>query len=72
MSYQEIVKRILSDAATSFNLRKRIEEDGKRDPLDAMNDAEVLHEVASIRLREVLNNHQSAPSHGLASVHPLN
>lgn len=61
MSYQEIVDRILSDAATSFNLRQRIQEDQKRDPVDAMNDAEVLHEVASLRLYEAMNRHRPSP-----------
>jgi hypothetical protein len=61
MSYQEIVDRILSDAATSFNLRQRIQEDQKRDPVDAMNDAEMLHEVASIRLYETMNRHRPTP-----------
>lgn len=55
MSYEAIVARILSDAATSFNLRKRIEEDRLRDPVDAMHDAEILKEVASLRLDEALN-----------------
>ncbi|WP_155293482.1 hypothetical protein [Comamonas testosteroni] len=55
MSYETIVARILSDAATSFNLRRRIEEDRMRDPIDAMNDAEILKEIASLRLDEALN-----------------
>ena len=54
MAYHDIVKRILSDAATSFNLRRRIEEDQLRDPVDALNDAEVLQEVANLRLQEVM------------------
>lgn len=55
MTYEAIVARILSDAATSFNLRKRIEEDRMRDPVDALNDAEILKNVASLRLGEALN-----------------
>lgn len=54
MAYHDIVKRILSDAATSFNLRRRIEEDQLRDPVDALNDADVLQEVANMRMQEVL------------------
>ena len=41
--------------STSFTLRKRIEEDERRDPVDACADAEMLVRLHELRCNGVLN-----------------
>lgn len=51
-SYRTSATALLTDPAVSFALKRRISEDDNRDPADALNDAEKLHELASQRFHE--------------------
>ena len=54
-TYDVLKNRLLSDPSTSFTLRKRIEEDERRDPVDACADAEMLVRLHELRCNAVLN-----------------
>ncbi len=53
LGYSIAVKAVNENPATSYRLRQRIEEDARVDPVDALADAELLVELAKVRLREV-------------------
>lgn len=50
--YREAAKDIFTKEATSPALRKRISEDDKREPVDALTDAEMLHALQAKRFAE--------------------
>jgi len=50
----EKIKKVLADPAASFWLKRAIEENLNRDPVDAANDAEVLYDVLEERCHLVL------------------
>lgn len=54
LSYDEAVQRVISDPATPYKLRQRILEDAERDPVDSLNDAEVLCALQKLRLDAVM------------------
>ncbi|GAA5138603.1 hypothetical protein [Thalassotalea piscium] len=47
-----LVNKLISDPTTSFWLKARLEEVGHRDPVDFLNDIEVLAQVLEIQLLE--------------------
>lgn len=51
--YDHVLQEILAEPATSFSLRKRLEADALRDPLDALADAESLLALANLRWRAI-------------------
>lgn len=52
--YGLALHELLDDPATSYCLRKRLTEDGQRDALDAVKDAETLLRLARLRLNLVM------------------
>lgn len=55
LSYGEALQRVIADPATRCTLRQRILEDAERDPVDSLNDAEVLCAVQTLRLQAALS-----------------
>lgn len=60
-SFNKAASALISDPSTSNALRQRIEVDMARDPIDALTDAEALHELARMRAREVFTAHKVLP-----------
>ncbi len=52
-NYKTAISTILADPTTSAWLRDRIQEMGKRDPIDAATDAVVLSKLAELRMTDV-------------------
>ena len=50
LTYDEAVLLVIADKATRFKLRRRILEDADRDPVDSLNDAEMLCVLQKLRL----------------------
>ncbi|KGG87394.1 hypothetical protein P245_20230 [Comamonas thiooxydans] len=59
-SFYKAASALISDPSTSNALRQRIEVDMVRDPIDALADAEALHELARIRAQEVFTAHKAS------------
>lgn len=55
LTYGEALRRVIADPATRHTLRQRTLEDAERDPVDSLNDAEVLCAVQTLRLEAVLS-----------------
>ena len=55
LTYDEAVQRVISDPSTPYKLRQRILEDAQRDPVDSLNDAEVLCALQKLRLDAVMS-----------------
>jgi len=53
MDFDTLRQTVAADPAVSFALKRRLEEDMRRDPVDAMNDAELLHTLMERRLLEL-------------------
>lgn len=56
-TYSQFYDALVRDPATRYRLRTRIIEDGAVDPVDAMNDAQILLDLANARnyeLRKIL------------------
>lgn len=64
--HQAMRSQLMAAPSTSFELRRRLEIDAKRDPADALNDAETLRLVARVRLDEMLQEPAAVPSLGRA------
>jgi len=56
LTYDEALRLVVSDPATRYSLRQRILEDAARDPVDSLNDAEVLCAMQKLRLDAVLSS----------------
>jgi len=54
LGYQEVRAAILSDPSASFWLREAMAALEKRDPLDALKDAETLALLAQLRAKKIL------------------
>jgi len=54
LTYEQALQKIRADPATSYSMLNRIVEDSRRDPLDALADAEMLHALMTMRLRAAL------------------
>lgn len=52
------VRGVLNDPTASYWLKKQVMEILSRDPVDVLNDLEVLREVAQFRLDEVIDKHK--------------
>ncbi len=52
-TYSQFYDALVRDPATRYRLRTRIIEDGAVDPVDAMNDAVVLLNLATARVKEL-------------------
>jgi hypothetical protein len=53
LDYASAVAMVLHNPATRYRLRERIAEDSVADPVKALEDAELLVELAKVRLREI-------------------
>ena len=53
-NYEQHKQQLLADPATSFALRSRIEQDAKRDPVDALSDAQALFDLQTSRYAEIV------------------
>lgn len=53
-TYAQRMADILADPSTSFALRERIAKDARRDPLDALGDAQALFDLQEKRVGELL------------------
>lgn len=61
-AFQTALFAVTTDPSTSNALRQRLELDIRRDPLDALADAEMLLSLAKMRVDEVLETHTPALS----------
>lgn len=52
-SYAAVLKRLLASDCTSYKLKHALSAFDNRDPLDAARDAETLHNLMQLRLREL-------------------
>lgn len=59
--HQAMQAQLIASPSTSFELRRRLETDAKRDPVDVLNDAETLRLVARVRLDEMLKEPAAVP-----------
>jgi hypothetical protein len=50
LPYRALVEGLLADPAASFELKRRLQLDASRDPVDALRDAEMLRLAAVTRL----------------------
>lgn len=55
---QALLATVVADPATTYRLRSRIEEDTTRDPIDALNDAELLYKLCALRVEQALRSSQ--------------
>jgi len=55
LTYDEALRLVIADPSTRCSLRQRILEDAERDPVDSLNDAEVLCAMQKLRLDAVLS-----------------
>ncbi|WP_194558425.1 hypothetical protein [Vibrio anguillarum] len=55
MKNREEEQAISNDPATSFWLKEQLEVTQKRDPIDALNDAEILVSALKTRVERILN-----------------
>ncbi len=54
-TYEAAANALVLDAAVSFALKRRIQEDQERDPLDALRDAQALQALQQLRCDELLS-----------------
>lgn len=54
LTYKEALARLVSDPGAHYALKQRVLEDQERDPVDSLNDAEVLCAVQRLRLDDLL------------------
>lgn len=59
-TYTQAAAQVHVDIATSHNLRRRIVEDARRDPVDAVKDAETLLGLNCRRLEEIQRSHRGS------------
>jgi len=68
--HQVIQARLIASPGTSFELRRRLEVDASRDPVDALNDAETLRLLARLRLNEAMESLGPVPGAGVSPGRP--
>lgn len=56
LDYAAAVELVRRKAPGRLRLHERIAQDGQVDPFDALSDAEVLVELAKVRLRDALHD----------------
>ncbi|EGR0524952.1 TPA: hypothetical protein P7L52_003228 [Vibrio cholerae] len=64
MKTNNLEQTLLSDPSTSNWLKEQLDLTKKRDPVDALNDAEVLVTVLESRLNTVIQHQQDKQSKG--------
>lgn len=64
MKTNNLEQTLLSDPSTSNWLKEQLDLTKKRDPVDALNDAEVLVTVLESRLKTVTQHQQDKQSKG--------
>ncbi|HBC2020528.1 TPA: hypothetical protein I6Z44_002816 [Vibrio cholerae] len=64
MNTNNLEQTLLSDPSTSNWLKEQLDLTKKRDPVDALNDAEVLVTVLESRLNTVIQHQQDKQSKG--------
>ncbi len=57
VNFQKQAEVIKGDPSVSVWLKKAISELEQRDPVDAMNDAELLLHLMNLRFKEIAENH---------------
>lgn len=54
--YNALLQAVVLDQGVSHALKNRVQEDLKRDPLDALKDAEMLQHIMQLRFERLVQN----------------
>ncbi len=69
--YHALLQAVVQDPGISHALRNRVQEDLKRDPVDALKDAELLQHVMQLRFEHLVNGALPATAQAKVSAPPV-